>query len=431
MAADDAELRILISARNDASKGLKEAQDALDDFSRAHGRATESAIKFETTERKVEGAIKGFTFAAVGMATTLSQTQGGFQTAAVGVSFLSNALGSLTGPIGITITIVGTLAAALLEFASRSKEAEEAERAFTQAAQDQAEVIDKMKSEFEKLTAAQIEARIKGIEYARKHGFALKDNVIEMDLLTNAARKLDQELDRMSSLFKQIHSLGSATNEGLKTMELQTVTFGEGVHKAINLTAKGISDAHVPITDANVQLEDTNQLTLQWASNVEAGAQTTVDAMQQAAQAAGANAETMKDLAIMEAIVHTAAGVTQTFEQFGWWALLGPAEAVALAGAAQIAAIESSSPGGGTVPSVGSAGSAPSSSGSSPSSGSTGFGETSPQGSGTGGSGVTNVYIYVQGPWDASMLRRLSADLVSLGLVAPGSARMIPVGGTR
>ncbi len=54
-----------------------------------------------------------------------------------------------------------------------------------------------------------------------------------------------------------------------------------------------------------------------------------------------------KKLQLAAAIADTAGGIAKTFEQFGWYALLGPAEAVAAAGAVQIAKISSMQYGGG------------------------------------------------------------------------------------
>ncbi len=75
--------------------------------------------------------------------------------------------------------------------------------------------------------------------------------------------------------------------------------------------------------------------------------------------------EIMKKAALAEAIVSTAAGVAKTFRDFGWYALLGPAEAVAAAGLAQITQIKAQSfdGGGSGGGAVGSAGSAPDTSG--------------------------------------------------------------------
>lgn len=51
--------------------------------------------------------------------------------------------------------------------------------------------------------------------------------------------------------------------------------------------------------------------------------------------------EISKSVALADAIISTAAGVALTFKQLGWYALFGPAEAVAAAGAVQIQAIAS------------------------------------------------------------------------------------------
>lgn len=141
----------------------------------------------------------------------------------------------------------------------------------------------------------------------------------------NAGQIAEQERynARLEQL-KQYHEKGLASEAQYQAMLEQERSEHETKLSQISLTGQQQQQNWNKIT--------TQQLSQMWASTFQNLMTLTQGHNKKAFQVA-------KMAAYATAVINTAAGVTQTFKDLGWWALFGPAEAVLAAGLVQIASI--------------------------------------------------------------------------------------------